>query len=973
MNINYENKIACLGFLEYLLYSLPLTGMDQITLYISQLNKILVLQEDAYTNHKLEQIFSFFSKQISSNSDICMASIQLIKKRIKELSEIHVDMIENIIQTRAKFQKASETIALEFKDCLAKEYHEPAVIIPHSWFVERAEHFLVGVIHQESPFIMESVFAVLPEVFADIEYKSIFEGITNLYVKFKNTTGLPIPYLFDAPADIRHLLLANVKDLQSLAMLSNGQFIEYFKMDKDFLEALIHRLPTLKKINMKLRCSFKVCLSWLPDQLAYIEANLPFFDKMISSRNVSIDELLSLSPEELVRAKKHLIEVILLINYKFRISRVLLLSEEQLNFICSHQRDFSRFLHHFAKSSALPLLSNEQLMLVPQYLNFVSLLKFTLEEILDYDVNKVNLIDNNYMFFYNLHTNTKINIQDFLNSDEEIISKIIKIKTVFFSLYRKDMSMSDMIKLADTHLIILEKHYEAINRWTNFNIEDINLLLQKSVEELEYFCSQQPIIDQLKNRGQLTFKEIIAIPANEREDILEIVNLYDYLKKAKKGMSFHEVMNLPKNHRKDLIKFHYQYYKMLKAGFEVNDLCPIYRIFYLEMLDFCEHITTMHALKAMDLKRFYKVMFYANAFKEYIANGHITFEQLTIFPPELLEELAKHCYHYHLILEWSGISLEEFLKIDAACREKLAQYGNAFKEYIVNGHVTFEQLTKYPPELLEELATYCDHYLQILILSGLSLEEFLKIDSVFRSKLAEHAGSFENILRNLKFYIDLSPALQSEVFEHRRAYGRLLLQSTVKLEQLLTLPDAIRYQILQHPIVFSEIIPILTIPFDEFVLSRQEDLVEFARFITENQMYLFGLMQFRFEDIMHFSVHECHQIMLSTDFYISISKELNCSIRDFYVLPLDQQNRLLKHQPEIMGCMREHHFTFNDILILDKRTGGQFYENVGVVLQTISEGRLDKDTLLQMDEAELGENLNSNFIKKPRLCCPSFM
>jgi hypothetical protein len=71
--------------------------------------------------------------------------------------------------------------------------------------------------------------------------------------------------------------------------------------------------------------------------------------------------------------------------------------------------------------------------------------------------------------------------------------------------------------------------------------------------------------------------------------------------------------------------------------------------------------------------------------------------------------------------------------------------------------------------------------------------------------------------------------------------------------------------------------------------------------------------------------------------------------------------------------MREHHFTFNDILILDKRTGGQFYENVGVVLQTISEGRLDKDTLLQMDEAELGENLNSNFIKKPRLCCPSFM
>ena len=909
MNINYENKTSCLGFLEYLLYSLPITEIEQVSLYISQLKKILILQEQCYSHNKLEQIFSFFSHLVLSNSVICMASVQLIQKRISELSEINADVIEEIVRYDSKFQAASEIIALELKNCLSKKYPEPAVLIPHSWFYERAQHFLVGVIHRDSPFVLDSVFDVPPDDFSDIEYKAIFSDVTDLYIKFRNTTGLPIPYLFDLDTDTRHLVLENVDELKTLTVLTFGQFIEYLRMDNAQLQALIQHIPILKKINMKLHCKLQECSNWSPEQLAHIEANLPLFEKIVSTRGTSMMEFLSLSSEDLVRVKNHLVVVNLFIKYQYSISTILLLSDQQLNFISSHQREFSRFFLHYAKSSAISQLSSGQIMLIPQYLMVGNLLEFTLEQILSYDHQKIQFVYDNFIFFANLDSSTTIHIQDFLNIDEETISQLIKIKSVFYRLYNNGMPIEKIIEHADSHLLILEKYKDSIYAWTNFNLEIIYLLLQMPVIDLEEFCEQFLIINQLISSRMLSFKENIAIPANERIDSLRLANLYTFFKKANPKLSFHDVLNLPQNIKKDLVSYNYQYYKMLLSGFELEDLCPRYRVFYLEMIDFCEHITTMKSLKALDEKRFFKVMFFANAFKEYIAKGHITFEKLTIYPPELLEELAKHCYHYHKILE----------------------------------------------------------------LSGITLDEFLTIDSVFRVKLAMHAGSFENILRNLKLYIRLSPELQSEIFEHRRAYGRLLLQSTVKLEQLINFPDLVRQQILQHATVFNDIIPSLTMPFEEFVLSRQHDLVEFSTLLAENQMNLFGYMQFNFDDLMRLSVDELRQLISHKDDYFLIARDFHCSIRDFYNLHPEQKNRLLKHQAEINEFMRNYHFTFNDILILDIRANGQFFENVNLVVEDINEDRLDREALLQMDNDELCESIISTFFKKPRLCFPSFI
>jgi hypothetical protein len=175
MRMNFENKIDRLGFLEYLLYSLPVNEMDQISQYIAHLNAILSYQEQNFSDQRLKKIYSIFAHLDLSDTDVSLPFIQKIRKRIQELSEIKPDDIEDIIRFNAKLHATSEIIAFDFKQRLEKEYPEPAARIPYSWFIERAEHFLIGLTYRESSSILESVFRVLPEVFSDIEFHAIFE------------------------------------------------------------------------------------------------------------------------------------------------------------------------------------------------------------------------------------------------------------------------------------------------------------------------------------------------------------------------------------------------------------------------------------------------------------------------------------------------------------------------------------------------------------------------------------------------------------------------------------------------------------------------------------------------------------------------------------------------------------------------------------------------------------------------------
>lgn len=772
-----EIKSAILGQINYLLTSLPIQNLEHVESLKYELDGILTQQDIELKNPKLKQI-DVIVKELArelnplEKEDFLEKQIfGLLYYKLIELSNLNDESIKNFNLEEEIRDEIVVKLADEFYTQILLQHPQLQASEIYEWVFERVEIFYFGTLHHNLERVLNTVFLHSCPGYEGLELEKILLTLAQPYLAFYRSTYLDIGVLVNLQSGMRQSCLDHMQEILQLIQSSPNHFQDLLQLDENHFSKLITYLPVLIKINKVLNLPIHVLLQLPPKKLEGMYQNAEFYHNILKSTDVPLNQLLSLSEEKVKKLGMHLQFVLNLLKRGELLSTILELSDEQLQFLSRFQQSlFNLFDKYQFDLKRLPSIDANIYAQLEGYEKVSQLTPIDFDELLSISVEKIKFVVQEFNLFFTLKQIGFRNIRDFieLSTDELLIIKN-EYQTIIKLLKSGNSLNLFQPKLMSKQLSVIRQNYFKISRILELSQQGWEWVFHISIPVLNELASQVDMIIGLLKAG-LTLSEIMAQSIERRREIYENLPYYEYLMKAKNGLRLNDFLTLSGEVNLDFAKYNYDYYCMLKSGFLIEDLCPLYRLYFYEMLSFCAAVTNLTFLKKMDKFKLKLIMSNANYYLEMIKDDLVSMEVLAELSPEILEDINHNLGQYRMLLNSSNLKLSEFLSIDPALRQKIIK----------------------------------------------------------------HSSHFKHILRHLKDYIVLSAVSKKEIFEHLDAYSNLLIDGDLNLHLLVSLPDGIRNHLLANSELFMVVMPYFEGDFIDYLLAHQYDCLEFFGEIYRN-------------------------------------------------------------------------------------------------------------------------------------------
>lgn len=914
MHIKIENRAYWIGYLEYLLQTITIIDHEDALAVMKDLNAILNNNSLQSSGPKLKQIES----HIGALLGLCTNEESLSFLELHVLTQIYSKLIELECLSEQEIVSLSTQRLHQDRQViiLADELYENLLIRRpelnrssnlFSWVFERTEHFYLGMQNNSSIEFLDSAFQVSCPGYEEWGLEDSLAEIAQPYLNFFHKNFIEIHVLMNLSTELRQRILHHADDLIQLFKVSPNPVNYLFHLDKNTYENLFRQLPQLLIINEIFRCPIEMLLTLSPATLQKIIVDMDIYKMLLKSKFVLGEMLLQLGPDELERLKKHHFFAIQFLTFRDSWPVLIKFSDNQLTQIAKHQHAFLKLCETYASDlQDLLDIDASQYQHFNFYYDVSKLERLKLRELFQLPIETAGSISKLSLFIEELQYSTSIQIQDFFALSAQQFTVLNQHQNFIRELLNYQIKFTDIIpSLSTQNLRIIEINYKKCFEWANKAPHKWLKLISASEKALQLFISKDGE-SMIKIYGIGEF-DILELSDEEIEQFNNNASTYLYLFKAKSRSNFRALLYLPKNVQDELHRHAYTYYRMLNAGFEVEDLDPLYRLFYYEVMEFNQIVQDIAFIKNIDKAKFKLIMTKSSIYLEFIREGLIPIDELV---------------HLHV-------------------------------------------------DILTHINDNSARYITILKDSHLSLMEFLEIEPDFRSKLIQYLPSLGDILIHLKDYIRLEPEERAEIIKNRHVYRLLLSQSQLNLTFMMNLTNEIRQVMLSNPEPFIKSMEYLKHDFWDFCLDHQHDLLAWVTKISSvyPMMRRFG---FDLHDMIQIPMESYHEFHREPEWFSLFAQRIFIKIQDIFKWPVQDIVNIKMHGNDIEQFLYFSDWSFQDLMELNHRCSGKLLGNLGHLKSAMADGRVEKETLMALDEAELEEMLSVNFIHSKRLRTGSF-
>lgn len=913
MHTKLENRSYWIGYLEYLLQTITIIHHKDALAVMIDLNAILNNKSPQSSSPKLKQIESHIGALLSlctneeSSSFLELHVLTQIYSKLIELEYLSEQEIVSISAQRLDQDRQVIILADElYENLLVRRPELNRSSHLFSWVFERTEHFYLGMQDNTSIEFLDSAFQVSYPGYEEWGLEDSLAEIAQPYLNFFYKNFIEIHELMNLSTELRQRILHHADDLIQLFKISPNPVNYLFHLDKNTYEYLFRQLPQLLKINEIFRCSLEMLLTLSPVTLQKMIVDLDFYKMLLQSKFVTGEMLLQLEPDELEILKKHRFFAIQFLTFRDSWPVLIKFTDKQLTQIAKHQHAFLTLCETNA-SDLQDLLDVDASQY--QHFNFYyevsKLERVKLRELFQLSIETARSISQISLFIEELKYLTSIQIQDFFALSATQFTVLNEHQNFIRELLTYQIKFTDIIPALSTqNLRTIEINYKKYSEWAEKDPSKWLKLISASEKALQLFVSNDGK-NMIKIYGIGEF-DILELSDEEVEQFYKNGSTYLYLFKAKSSINFRTLLQLSKNVQDELHRHAYNYYRLLQAEFEVEDLDPLYRRFYFELMEF-KQITNIVFIKNIDKAKFELIMSKSSIYLDLIRDGFIAIDELV---------------HLHV-------------------------------------------------DILKHINDNSARYITILKDSHLSLMEFLEIEPDFRSKLIQYLPSLGDVLIHLKDYIRLGSEERAEIIKNRHAYRLLLSQPQLNLTFMMNLPNEIRQVMLSNPQPFIKSMEYLKHDFWDFCLAHQHELLASVTKISSvyPMMRRFG---FDLHDMIQIPMESYYELLREPEWFSLFAQRTFIQIQDIFKWPVQAIVNIKIHGNDIEQFLYLSDWSFHDLMELNHRCSGKLLVNLGHLKSAMADGRIDKETLMALDEAELEEMLSVNFVHSKRLRTGSF-